>query len=298
LDVDWNFLHQFVLIADCGNLTQTARIVGISQPTLSRNLKELEGQIGGHLFERLPNRLLLTPLGEEVLEQARAMKGNAENLLDKAQRTIHAKRLPVRISATMSVSLFLTNHLAKLSEAAMSHNAVITIEPNRSPLNLAFRQADLAIRLRGYPEEGSVHVRKVGKIAFSVYAARSNAPPKSIIGLTRNRPPSQPDWIENFAQREKLPITAHLGEYFLRHEAVRSGMGASLLPCFVGDQDPLLYRYCRPPTELDEEAFLMSQPDAPKLSPVRSVADKIIEIFKMHAELLAGIVQPDNHPPE
>ncbi len=298
MDVDWNFLHQFVLIANCGSLTQAARTADISQPTLSRNLKQLEGQIGGLLFERLPNQLLLTPLGEEVLEQARAMKGNAESLLDKAQRTIHTKRLPVRISATMSVSLFLTCHLAKLSAAAMSHNAVITIEPNRSPLNLAFRQADLAIRLRRYPEEGSVHVRKIGTIAFSVYAARSNAPPKTIIGLTRNRPPSQPDWIENFAQREKLPITAHLGEYFLRHEAVRSGMGASLLPCFVGDQDPLLYRYCRPPTELDEEAFLMSHADMPKQSPVRCVADKIIEIFKMHAGLLAGVVQLDNHPPE
>ena len=298
MDVDWNFLHQFVLIAECGNLTQAARITGISQPTLSRNLKELEGQIGGLLFERLPNQLLLTPLGEEVLEQARAMKGNAESLLDKAQRTIHTKRLPVRISATMSVSLFLTSHLAKLSAVAMSHNAVITIEPNRSLLNLAFRQADLAIRLRRYPDEGSIHVRKIGTIAFSVYAARSHAPPKTIIGLTRNRPPSQPEWIENFAEKEKLPITAYLGEYFLRHEAVRSGMGASLLPCFVGDQDPLLYRYCRPPTELDEEAFLMSQPDTPKLSPVRCVADKIIEIFKMHAGLLAGVVQLDNHPPE
>ena len=290
MDLDWNLLHQFVLISDLGNLTQVAKSTGVSQPTLSRNLKELEGWIGGALFERLPNQMILTPLGKEILDLAQAMKGNAESLLNRAQSIVHSKRLPIRISATMSVSLFLTTNLAKLAAAATPHDAEISIEPNRSPLNLAYKQADLAIRLRRYPQEGAFHVRKIGKIAFTVYAAREYAAPRAIIGLTRNRPPPQPDWIEDFASKEKLPITSHLGEFFLRHEAIRSGMGASLLPCFLGDRDPLLYRYCIPPRELDEEAFLMSHADMPKFSPVRSVADKIIEIFKTDAAPLSGAI--------
>ena len=301
MNMDWDSIRLFVTIADAGSLTQAARLTGLSQPTVSRKLKSLEDSLGGALFERLPSRLILTRLGEETIELGRAMEAAAGDFQRKAQLAAQELRQPIRISATMSVSLFLVEHGEELALAAAQHGGEIHIEPSRAPLNLAFRQADLAIRLRQIPDGGLVRVRKIETISFSMYAAAHRQPhdaePRSVIGLTGNRPPPQPGWVDGYARSKGLPVTMRLGEFFLRHEAARMALGAALLPCFIGDRDASLRRLCEPPAELDEDVFLMAHREMVSLPPVKAVADRIAGIFKQNAALLTGSSQL-TQPPE
>ncbi len=76
-------LFYLVTIADSGSLSEAARLLGISQPALSRFLRECEDRLGVPLFLRSRRRLSLTGAGRQVLlyarsileEQARMLRG-------------------------------------------------------------------------------------------------------------------------------------------------------------------------------------------------------------------------------
>jgi DNA-binding transcriptional LysR family regulator len=69
--MDIRQLRYFVTVADTGHLTRAAVQLGMQQPPLSQQIKSLEAQLGVTLFVRHPKGMALTPVGEEVLAEAR-----------------------------------------------------------------------------------------------------------------------------------------------------------------------------------------------------------------------------------
>lgn len=78
-------LRQFVAFADAGTLSKAAKILHLSQPALSRNMKKLEDDLRLTLFERRKNRLELNENGKYVLELARKLLNDADTLSAKAR---------------------------------------------------------------------------------------------------------------------------------------------------------------------------------------------------------------------
>lgn len=94
-------LQYFRAIAQEGGLSAAARRMGITHSTLSAQLKQLEGQLGGELFDRQGRRLVLTPFGEQVLGYAEAIHRLGAQLLDfSAGRSQPERRRPVRVVVT------------------------------------------------------------------------------------------------------------------------------------------------------------------------------------------------------
>jgi len=69
--MDIRQLRYFVTVADTGHLTRAAALLGMKQPPLTQQIKVLEAQLGVTLFIRHPKGVSLTPVGEEVLAEAR-----------------------------------------------------------------------------------------------------------------------------------------------------------------------------------------------------------------------------------
>ena len=65
-DLEW-----LLAVADQEHVTDTAAILGITQPTLSRALARVEGELGARLFERASDGVHLTPIGQTVVRGAR-----------------------------------------------------------------------------------------------------------------------------------------------------------------------------------------------------------------------------------
>ena len=63
-------LRNFLVITSCGSFTRAAEQLLISQPTLSRQIKELEQELGVSLYERNKEGLQLSEAGEIVMEEA------------------------------------------------------------------------------------------------------------------------------------------------------------------------------------------------------------------------------------
>ena len=70
--LDWNQLRAFLETAETGSLS-AARKLGLTQPTLSRQVAAIERSMGVTLFERVGKAMALTPTGLGLLEHARAM---------------------------------------------------------------------------------------------------------------------------------------------------------------------------------------------------------------------------------
>lgn len=66
-------LQYFIAVAELRHFRKAAERCHVSQPTLSTQLRKLEEQLGNDLIERNSRQVLLTPLGEQVLERARVI---------------------------------------------------------------------------------------------------------------------------------------------------------------------------------------------------------------------------------
>jgi hypothetical protein len=75
-------LRYFVALADAGNFTRAAEKIFIAQPTLSQQIRRLEGIVGTPLLQRRREGLRLTPAGRALLDGSR----NVLALVDQAMR--------------------------------------------------------------------------------------------------------------------------------------------------------------------------------------------------------------------
>ncbi|MEL7350594.1 MAG: LysR family transcriptional regulator [Cyanobacteria bacterium P01_A01_bin.116] len=78
-----SLLETFIRIADTGSLSAAARDLGLSQPSVSRQLAELESRFKSQLMRRTTHSLSLTESGAALLADARQLLGNWESLQEK-----------------------------------------------------------------------------------------------------------------------------------------------------------------------------------------------------------------------
>jgi len=97
-------LRYFVAVAEAGSLTVAAeQILHTSQPSLSRQIRDLEEEVGARLLTRRARGIELTPAGRAFLDHARSVLSQVEAAADAARRVAH----PARPCFTMG---FLTGH--------------------------------------------------------------------------------------------------------------------------------------------------------------------------------------------
>lgn len=82
--MDLRHARYFVAIADAGSVNAAAAAVHVAQPSLSRQLRDFERELGVELFERTGRRLAISPAGRALLPEARALLAQADQLRELA----------------------------------------------------------------------------------------------------------------------------------------------------------------------------------------------------------------------
>jgi len=95
-------LHYLITLADLRHFSKAADACFVSQPTLSTQIRKLESELDVQLFERAPRKIMLTPVGEEIVERARKILRDAEQLKQ------HAKKRRDPASGVLKLGLFPT----------------------------------------------------------------------------------------------------------------------------------------------------------------------------------------------
>lgn len=165
---DWNLIRAFLAVVESGSLTGAANILAASQPTLSRQIGELERRVGAALFERVARGLRLTQAGEALVEPARRMQVAAQALSLTALGQTQQLAGTVRLTASeMTSAYFLPDILAGLRQA-QPEIQIELVASNRIE-NLLERQADIAIR-HARPSQGGLIARRIGELKMGAFA--------------------------------------------------------------------------------------------------------------------------------
>lgn len=82
--MDLKHLRTFVAVAELGTVSKAALRLRVAQPALSRQIIDLEKELGLTLFDRVGRRLLLTGEGDQLLGNCRRLLGYASSLTDQA----------------------------------------------------------------------------------------------------------------------------------------------------------------------------------------------------------------------
>lgn len=119
-------LRYFVEIAECGSFTAAAEHLYIAQSALSRQIKELEQQLGTPLFERTARQPRLTPAGHTFLERARKLLADLDSAERLTQQIGQGLRGSLRLNHSSTVPL--TGRLLERLSSYLGANPNITLE--------------------------------------------------------------------------------------------------------------------------------------------------------------------------
>src|SRR2546430_343915 len=104
--MDLDRLNLFLKIVDLGSMSEAARAVHLTQPALSRSLRQLEEEVGAELFDRRGRHLVLTAAGRALVPRARALLAASEQARIEVSRSAERAYFDVRLGTVDSVATF------------------------------------------------------------------------------------------------------------------------------------------------------------------------------------------------
>jgi DNA-binding transcriptional LysR family regulator len=284
---DWNDLRLVLAVQRAGGLAAAAGALGLDHSTIFRRLNALEKKLGVRLFERLPGGTYrATAAGERMAAAGQRIEHETLSLdRDIAGRDRRPSgKLRVTSSETLAHSR-LTPHLAAFRQA--HPRIVVELVIDNRVLDLARREADIALRPMR-PTEGNLWGRKLADVAWTFYAARAlidriGGPIKAadeaarlpLVGWSEGTSGIKAaDWLAR-----TTPATAvvyRTSSLVSQALAARAGIGAALLPCYLGDGDRGLERMLAEPiAELATELWMVTHRDLRSTARVRAFFDVV-----------------------
>jgi DNA-binding transcriptional LysR family regulator len=285
--VDWEDIRHFLAVAQSGTLSAAARSLKVDHATVSRRLAALEAALDVPLVDRLPRSCRLTETGRRVFERAVEMEASAHGIA----RLAKAAHAPLVGRVTLSappvlVAHLLAEHLARFRTA---HPDIrLSLSAQGQQVSLSRREADIAVRLV-QPDEAGTVTRKVGTMAFGLYAHRSYAhlaaPERwQFIAFDQSfADMPQQAWLLGIAGDRPVACELnHISEHLI---AVRAGAGVAGLPCFLGERDRDLVRIHEDVPSFTRDIWLAVHRDLRKTPAMRAVMDFAAVVISENRDL-------------
>lgn len=287
--MNWDDLRLFLAVARTGSISGAAKQLGVQHSTISRRMRQFEEKLGTRLIERKSGRYELTQAGENVKEAS----DRIEREVLGVDGALHGEDTqlvgPLKVAAlnNMASSILMPMFASFNRKRPQVELRIIVANIDAS---LSQREADVAIRLTNTPTETLIGKRIV-TVASSIYGSRSYLQQLRKQG-------GEPKWIGveccGFHKSWTKQLTAGQSHNFYSDDtqltlaAIREGMGVSILPCFMGDTDPLLERYCDPDPAHNLGLWVLLHPDLKRTARVLAFRDHMVQAIKEKKALFAG----------
>jgi DNA-binding transcriptional LysR family regulator len=285
----WDDVRFFLALSRNRSLSSAARALGVDHATVGRRLTAFEEELGSKLFDRMPEGFAITAAGEAILSECEAMESAASSV----ERLVagHDARLSglVRVATTeLLAQVVVVPALARIAEAHPQLQVDIVAHPR--PLDIARRQADVAVRL-ARPNDGDLVCRKLGEFGMTRYASRAyiaahGVPNRgqSFEGHTSVGYLSAPSWFNETLAGARSVLFSN--SPYVQLAAMAAGVGIGIAPCCVGDEYPGLARLF--PADLPEmrPVWIVMHRDLRRVARIRVVASAITDAFERNRQLL------------
>ena len=249
--MDWDKLRIFHAAAAAGSFTHAGEALNMSQSAVSRQVSALEQELGTPLFHRHARGLILTAEGELLMRAARDIVLKLE---DVRGRLVDSRGQPtgtLRVTTTVGLgSTWLTSRVNEFLDLYPGIHLELILDD--SELDVAMRQADVAIRLRA-PTQPDLIQRKLFTVHFHLYASpdyikRFGQPMTTddidnhrIVVFGENAPTYLKDmnWLCSAGREPGHPRSAALSvnNVVAIKRAVEKGVGVAMLPDYIISAD-------------------------------------------------------------
>lgn len=235
---DWSHIRSFLAVYDEGSLSGAARRLGLTQPTLGRQIAELENDLGIALFIRSQRGLMPTDAADDIAHHAQAMAAATGAMMRAASGGDSDLAGTVRITASDIIGAEVLPPLLA-SFRGMAPRVTIELALSNRVADLLTGEADIAVRMLR-PGQQAIVARHIGDVGLGLYAHRRylEAAPKlttpqalpgehAIIGFDRETP-ILPDLSENLALGRDI-FALRTDNDLAQLASIRAGCGIGLI---------------------------------------------------------------------
>jgi molybdate transport repressor ModE-like protein len=240
----FEFMRLFVRIAETGSLSAAAQSLGVSQPTASRQLKQLEQMLGVQLVRRSTHDLGLTDAGKRFFEDARALLADWEASIDTLRNAREELTGLIRVAVPVALGQTI---LATIASRFLVRHPSVTIDWRLidQPGDLVAGGYDLWIRAGPARQLGLIvrHLWQIERTIVATPSFRLVNNPKALERLRAVRLFTfVSDEVALTGPRERT-VTLRVKPAFdtdniyAAIEAVREGVGYGILPYWLIQPD-------------------------------------------------------------
>jgi DNA-binding transcriptional LysR family regulator len=286
--LDWNDVRMFLAVAETGSLNAAARNLGLTQPTISRRMEDLEYRLGAKLFSRSTRGICLTDAGVSVRDLAASMARFGGAIVREIAQRDKSNAGRVRLAAPdglASVVLMpqLPNFQRANPEIEVALDCGLWLDaPMEGETHLALEFNDnYAADLVSMPIATIHYVYFASREYLDLYGV-----PKSAAEVAQHR------MIRHVGYREQTgtwnpklkAVNALAGTHLLTNssiamlQAIKHGVGIGVMPTYVAWYEPDLVLLDLEPMA-HPSLFLRYDPAAIRQNRVQRVKDWLTQVF-------------------
>lgn len=250
-DFDWNRARALLVAAREGSYSGAARVLGVAQPTIGRQIAQLEEELGVALFEHVGRGLQLTPTGTELVEHIGRMSDAAAQVAMTAAGQATSLEGLVTVTASEVISAHLLPPI--LSGIRATHPRImLDLVASNERQDLRRREADIAVR-NGRPEDPELFAKKLPDARARFYGSHEYL---AQLGRKRGLDSIARAQIFGFDRSDMMisglaKLGLHLGpenfqivtgNHLVQWELCKRGLGLCIILEEVGDAEPAVAR--------------------------------------------------------
>lgn len=254
--LDWDKLRIFHTAAEAGSFTHAADKLGMSQSAVSRQVSALEDDLQLKLFIRHARGLVLTEVGEQLFRTAHRMYWELQQVQTAMSESQDVPAGPLLVTTTVGFgSTWLASRISEFVD--LYPTIQLEIKLNDAEMDLAMREADVAIRLHR-PVQSEMIQRKLFTVHFHFFASRDylkkHGTPETAADLDNHHiitfGDPVPSYLGDVNYIERLGITdsgvrrptLKVNAIHGMMQACRAGIGIAMLPDYVVESETSLVR--------------------------------------------------------
>jgi|SRR5450432_2763333 len=249
--LSWDLLGAFLAVMRAGSLSGASRALGVAQPTVRRQIENLEEALGVALFTRSQTGLIPTETATATLPYAESMASAAEALVRSVSAPSDAEQGTVRVTCSEVVGFAVLPSI--FADLRRAHPGLqIELSPSNANEDLLRRDADVAVRM-AQPTQNALVAKHVGTVELGVFASEAyladHPPPRSLSELRghslvgKDRDPSF------YAALASVGVSLRPKDFALRTDsdpaylaAIRAGVGIGMCQAPLAVGPPRLRR--------------------------------------------------------
>ena len=243
MNINFELYRIFFTVATCGNITKASKVLMISQPAVTKQIKTLENQLGGELFIRTKKGVILTDNGREIfnyVKRAIDCFQNAEMQFSNL-KNLEKGTIKIGVSTTLA-KIYLLDYLKDFHKAHPNIGIEISTDPSKvMRKKLKDGRLDIVIAKLLENEDNDLETIELGTLHDCFIAGNEYIELKDKVItleeldnypiLLQKNPSTSRESLDNFCKTNNIELTTKLeiGSANLLEEFVKIGLGIGLV---------------------------------------------------------------------